>query len=361
MRAALYHGPGDVRIGDVPEPEPDPGQVLIRVELCGICGTDLHEFYDGPVFCPTAHEPHPLTGSTAPVVLGHEFVGVVEQVGVDVADLEVGARVVVEPRQTCGECRACTSGHYNRCARAATIGLQGGGGGLAERIAVDASLVHAIGLISPEVGAVVEPLAVAMHAVRVADVPIEGAHAVVFGAGPIGLLISWVLRKQGAASVTVVEPSPTRRERAGHFGADSILDPARDDVSRMIMDATSREGADLALECAGVDASLAGCIDAVRPGGTVVNVAIAGKPLTVDLLPLIVKEARIFGSICYADDHPAAIQMLTDHEFPVEQFVTSRIQLEDLVEKGIRAMGENPESQVKVLVAPSAAAVSGSL
>jgi (R,R)-butanediol dehydrogenase / meso-butanediol dehydrogenase / diacetyl reductase len=72
MRAALYHGPGDVRIGDVPEPEPDPGQVLIRVELCGICGTDLHEFYDGPVFCPTAHEPHPLTGATAPVVSAGE-------------------------------------------------------------------------------------------------------------------------------------------------------------------------------------------------------------------------------------------------------------------------------------------------
>lgn len=355
MRAALYHGPGDVRIQDIPEPEPGPGQVLIRVELCGICGTDLHEFYDGPVFCPTAHDPHPLTGATAPVVLGHEFVGVVEQVGVDVAGLEVGARVVVEPRQTCGKCRACTSGYYNRCPQAATIGLQGGGGGLAEQIAVDASLVHDIGRLSPEVGAVVEPLAVAMHAVRVTGLDVEAAHVVVFGAGPIGLLVSWVLKKQGASSITVVEPSATRRERARYFGADTVLDPTLDDASATIREATHGEGADLALECAGVDAALAGCLDAVRPGGTVVNVAIAGKPLTVDLLPLIVKELRILGSICYADDHPAAIQMLTDHEFPVEQFVTGRIALEDLVDKGIRAMGDDPESQVKVLVEPSGA------
>jgi (R,R)-butanediol dehydrogenase/meso-butanediol dehydrogenase/diacetyl reductase len=349
MRAALYHGPGDVRVEDVATPSASAGQVLIRVELCGICGTDLHEFYDGPVFCPTATEPHPLTGATAPVVLGHEFVGVVEALGDGVAGLAVGDRVVVEPRQTCGSCRACTSGHYNCCPDAATIGLQGGGGGLAELIAVDSALVFPIGDLAPEVGVVVEPLAVALHAVRRAG-DVAGSRAVVFGAGPIGLLVVWVLRTLGAAEVVVVEPSAVRRGRAPVFGADRVVDPTSEDPVAAVR--AGCEGSDVAFECAGVEATLAGALDAVRPGGVVVNVAIAGKPLAVDLLPLIVKEVSLLGSICYADDHAAVIALLRENDFPVDQFVTGRIGLEELVEDGIRPLAEQPEAHVKIVVAP---------
>jgi len=351
MRAALYYGPHDVRIEDVADPELGDSQVLIRVELCGICGTDLHEFYDGPVFCPTPTEPHPLTGATAPVVLGHEFVGIVEAFGADVHGLGVGTRVVVEPRQTCGSCPACTSGRYNSCPDAATIGLQGGGGGLAERIAVDSALIFPIGDLPAELGVVVEPLAVALHAVRRAG-DVGGSRAVVFGAGPIGLLVVWVLRTLGAEHISVIEPSRTRRERATYFGADQVIDPKVGDPVERVRAVTAGYGMDLAFECAGIEACLAGALESVRPGGVVVNVAIAGKPLTVDLLPLILKEVSVLGSICYANDHQAVIDLLRVHEFPVDQFITGRIALDELVEHGIRPLAEEPEVHVKIVVSP---------
>jgi (R,R)-butanediol dehydrogenase / meso-butanediol dehydrogenase / diacetyl reductase len=351
MRAARYYGPGDVRIDEIPEPEPGDGQVAIRVEWCGICGTDLHEYYDGPVFCPTATEPHPLTGATSPVVLGHEFVGVVEAIGAGVSRARLGERVVVEPRQTCNECDACRSGHHNCCPSAATIGLQGGGGGLAELIAVDEGLVYPIGDIPADVGAVIEPLAVALHAVRQAGT-VEGASAAVFGAGPIGLLVTWMLKVHGAGSVVLVEPSVTRRGRGPAFGADRGVDPKAEDVVAAIREATGGKGVDVAFECAGKDAALAGCLESVRPNGTVVNVAISGRPMSVDLLPLILKEIRLVGSICYANDHQAVIDVLAEHPFPVAEFVTGRIPLADLVEQGIRPLAEDNESHVKILVAP---------
>ena len=351
MRAALYYGPRDVRVEDVADPEVGPGQVLIRIELCGICGTDLHEYYDGPVFCPTATEPHPLTGATPPVILGHEFVGIVEAVGADVDTVAVGARVVVEPRQTCGSCPACTSGRYNSCPDAATIGLQGGGGGLAEWIAVDSSLVFPIGDLPAEVGAVVEPLAVALHAVRRAG-DVHRSHAVVFGVGPIGLLVVWVLRALGAKHISVVEPSRTRRERAGVFGADLVVDPSESDPVVAVRAASAGHGADVAFECAGIEACLIGALESVRPGGTVVNVAIAGKPLTVDLLPLILKEVSLLGSICYANDHQAVIDLLRAHPFPIEEFITGRIALDQLVEQGIRPLGEQADAHIKIVVSP---------
>lgn len=355
MRAARYYGPRDVRIETIADPVPAPNQVLIEVELCGICGTDLHEFYDGPVFCPTADTAHPLTGETAPVVLGHEFVGVVRTTGAAVTDLVAGDRVVVEPRTSCGQCAACESGRYNCCPRAATIGLQGGGGGLAELIAVDRSLVFPIGGLSADLGAVVEPLAVAVHAVAQAGADPAARSAVVFGAGPIGLLIVWVLKSRGVSTVTVVEPSSTRRDRARVFGADRVIDPiAQRDPSAQVR--AGGEGVDLAFECAGRESALQACLESVRPGATVVNVAIAGRPLTVDLLPLIVKEIKLVGTICYANDHNEAIELLRGAEFPIAEFVTGRIGLDELVDGGIRALAENADAHVKILVSPSGTA-----
>lgn len=345
MLAARYYGPGDIRIDRIPVPTPAAHQVLIRNEMCGICGTDLHEFTEGPIFAPTATTPDPLTGERAPVVLGHEMVGIVEAVGAEVSDIAVGARVVVEPRQTCSECEQCQNGHRNRCAKAATIGLQGGGGGLAEYVAVDAQLVFDIGSLPAEIGAIVEPLAVARHAVMRADTEISGVRAMVVGAGPIGVLITWVLKGLGAAEVVVVEPDAQRRERALAFGATQILDPGEvDEVARW------QSRADLAFECAGLGVALQSCLDAVEPGGTVVNVAISGKPTQIDLLPFITKEVTLLGTICYAGDHQATIDLLQSTPFPVETFISSTIGLDDLVTEGLNELAENPGGHLKIVV-----------
>ena len=115
MKAARFYGPGDIRIDDIPEPKTRPGTVMVEVEWCGICGTDLHEYLEGPIFAPTADAPHPLTGEAMPITLGHEFARVVHEVGDGVDDVHVGDRVVVEPYIICGHCDACTQGRYNVC------------------------------------------------------------------------------------------------------------------------------------------------------------------------------------------------------------------------------------------------------
>ncbi|HET7399186.1 MAG TPA: 2,3-butanediol dehydrogenase [Intrasporangium sp.] len=341
-----------MRIDWVPEPEPGPGTVKIAVEWCGICGTDLHEYFDGPIFCPAPGKSHPLTGASLPVVLGHEFVGTVHSVGEGVRRIRLGDRVVVEPRRSCGQCAACTSGRYNCCPRAATIGLQGGGGGLAQYIVVDEDLVFQIGDLSAEVGALIEPLAVAHHAIGQGPRP-QGATAVVFGGGPIGLLVVWMLKAMGASTVCLVEPSEARRSRAGRLGADHALDPTAYPSTERMLEYAGLSDVDVAFECAGVEAALQGCLIAVRPGGTVVNVAISGRPLSLDLTPLLLKEIHLVGTICYANDHQPVIDLLRRYALPVETLVTKRIGLDQLVTAGFRALASGDENHVKILVSPT--------
>ncbi len=142
-----------------------PGTVKIAVAWCGICGTDLHEFLEGPIFTPPPGNPHVLSHEAAPVTLGHEFSGTVEELGEGVTGLAVGDSVVVEPYIVCNECGPCLSGHYNLCTKLGFIGLAGGGGGLSEKIVVDTRWVHPVGDIPLDEAALIEPLAVAYHAV----------------------------------------------------------------------------------------------------------------------------------------------------------------------------------------------------
>ncbi len=351
MRAARFHGRGDIRIEEIPEPAIRPGTVKIKVDWCGICGTDLHEYVDGPIFCPTPEKPHPLTGETSPVILGHEFAGTVAELAADVDDLSVGERVTVEPRLVCQSCSPCLAGHHNSCERAATIGLAGGGGGLAEYIVVDRELVFSLGEVTTEAGALVEPLAVAYHAVGRAQIA-PGATAAVFGAGPIGLLIVTVLRATGAGHISVVEPSAGRRRRALDAGADAVIDPLVEKADERIKELTGGAGADVAFECAGVDSVLAGCVAAVKARGTVVNVAIWSHPATLDMIPLVLKEVRLVGTICYAGDHQPVIDLLNAGKLSVDRFITRRIDLDDLVKGGLQTLLDGTGDHIKILVRP---------
>ncbi|MGB6180771.1 MAG: alcohol dehydrogenase catalytic domain-containing protein, partial [Rhodococcus sp. (in: high G+C Gram-positive bacteria)] len=206
MRAAVYHGPNKVEITDVPEPHPGAGQVKIHVGFNGICGTDLHEYYAGPIFIPT--EPHALTGQQMPLVLGHEFSGTITELGAGVTGWAIGDRVAIEPIYRCGQCGPCRAGNYNICQ---TIGFHGlmSDGGMAEYTVVPTDMLHALpDSVSLELGALVEPMSVAYHAATLGDVQ-AGDTAVVFGAGPIGIGLWFALRGKGLENVTVVEPSQT--------------------------------------------------------------------------------------------------------------------------------------------------------
>jgi (R,R)-butanediol dehydrogenase/meso-butanediol dehydrogenase/diacetyl reductase len=221
MKAARFHAREDVRIDDLPEPETREGTVKIKVDWCGICGTDLHEYLEGPIFTP-AEAPHPLTGERNPVQLGHEFAGHVTEVGSGVTGFAEGDAVTVEPTLFCGECAECRAGLTNLCRSLGFHGLSGGGGGFAEYTAVPASMVRPLGQVPTDLGALVEPLAVGLHAVRKSGVRI-GESAVVFGAGPIGLATITMLRAAGVTKVISVEVAQARKQLAEQTGASVVI------------------------------------------------------------------------------------------------------------------------------------------
>ncbi len=201
MRAAVYYGPNKIEIADVGEPEPAPGTVKVKVGYNGICGTDLHEYYAGPIFVPT--EPHPLTGQQMPLVIGHEFSGVITDIGAGVTGWSEGDRVAVEPIYRCGNCPACQAGNYNICAQIGFHGLMSDGG-MAEYTVVPTDMLHKLpDNVSLQLGALVEPMSVAYHAATLGEVR-SGDTAMVFGAGPIGIGLWFALRGKGLEDTFVV-------------------------------------------------------------------------------------------------------------------------------------------------------------
>lgn len=351
MKAARFYGPGDIRIDDVPEPTTRPGTVKVEVEWCGICGTDLHEYLEGPIFAPTADAPHPITGESVPITLGHEFAGIVAEVGDGVTRVRVGERVVVEPYIICGNCDACTNGRYNVCQTLGFVGLSGHGGGFSQYVVAQERWIHPLGELGTDVGALIEPLAVAHHAVKLSRAK-PGHTALVFGAGPIGLVTTAALKAACVEEVIVVEPADVRKAKAPVAGADHVLDPTTTDVVAAVHELTKGRGADVSFECAGIDAVLKSAILSTRAGGTVVNVAIWGHEASVAMNDLVFREVNVLGSLAYADDHPATIEMVASGKVDPFQFITGRIDLDDIVGKGFDELINNKEENVKILVSP---------
>lgn len=351
MKAARFHGRKDIRIEDIPEPVLRPGAVAIDVAWCGICGTDLHEYLEGPIFIPAAGHPHPLSHEEEPVTMGHEFSGTITALGDGVTNLEVNHNVVVEPYFACGHCMPCLAGRYNLCVQMGFIGLAGGGGGLSERIVVDQRWVHPVGNIPLDEAALIEPLSVGHHAF-VRSGAKAGDVAFVGGAGPIGLLLCAVLKAEGL-TVIVTEVSEARKSTARSTGvADHVLDPTQQDVVNRVHELTAGQGADVGFECSSVDSVLDQLLDGVRPGGVVVNVSIWGHPATVDMQKLVLKEIDLRGTIAYVNDHPATIRLVQDGKVDLAPFISARIPLDRLVEDGFETLIHHNETAVKILVHP---------
>lgn len=347
MRAAVYRGREDLVVDDVAEPLCGPGQIKVKVAHNGICGTDLHEYYAGPIFVPT--EPHPLTGYRLPLTLGHEFAGAITEVGEGVRDLAVGDRVTIEPVYRCGQCAACQVGHYNICRLIGFHGLMAPGG-MAEYTVVPAWMAHRLpDSISPELGALVEPMAVAYHAARLSEVH-EDSTAVVFGAGPIGIGIWFALRGIGVEAITVVEPSEERRNAIGALGADDVIDPTATDPVDHLTQRTRGHGVDAAFDAAGTEASVKagmGCLGARK---RLVAVAIYERPLVTDLLRLVMNESQVQGSLCYTSvDYRAVIDLMSRGHYDTTGWV-AHVPIDQVVEEGFAALRAG--RKMKVLVDP---------
>jgi (R,R)-butanediol dehydrogenase/meso-butanediol dehydrogenase/diacetyl reductase len=356
----VYYGPNKLEVADVPEPEVTAGTVKVKVGFNGICGTDLHEYYAGPIFVPT--EPHPLTGRQMPLTMGHEFSGVITDVGAGVTDYAAGDRVAIMPLYRCGHCGPCRAGNYNICRQIGFHGLMSDGG-MAEYTVVPTDMLHRLpDNVSLELGALVEPMSVAYHAATLGEPGPWGQErsdsggglvdgtSMVFGAGPIGIGLWFALRGKGVEDVFVVEPSATRRASIEALGART-LDPTAVDVPAFIADHTDGAGADAVFDAAGVapavETALA-CVGARRP---MVSVAIYEKPLTTPLLNLVMNESRIQGSLCYtAADFQAVIALMANDAYDPTGWVAS-IALDDVIDEGFEAL--HAGTKMKVLVDPS--------
>ena len=353
MKALMYYGKEDVRLEDVPEPELKPGTIKIHPAFTGICGSDVHLYYDGAVNGGgnSPDHPHPLTGETLPVVFGHEISGTIEAIADDVhTDMKVGDAVVVEAEIACGECPACKAGNYNDCDKLAGIGINGGGGGLSEHIVVPAEHVFPVGDIPLDQAAMIEPFAVAHHAIRAMD-PHEGQTAVVGGAGPVGLLIGTILRAKGVR-VIMSELSSARKEKAlQSHSADIVVDPSKEDLAERVRRETDEAGADLAFDAAGAEPVDHQLLEALKATGGLMVVALHGKPITLNLTKeLGFGEKFIRGTMGYANDHPDAIKLIHDRNIDLSTFITDRIKVEDIVDKGFRQLREDAENHVKIIV-----------
>ncbi len=348
MRAAVYRDRNDIAVLDVEEPECLPGHVKIQVAHNGICGSDLHEYYAGPLFIPT--EPHPLTGAQLPITLGHEFAGRVVDVGDGVRDVSVGDRVAVEAIYRCDECPACKAGHYNACQKIGFHGLMSDGG-MGERTVVPARMVHKLpDSVSDELGALVEPMSVAYHAAKLGDVS-TGDTAVVFGAGPVGIGLWFALRGLGVEDITVVEPAPARREAIGRLGATDVIDPTEADPAHYVQQRTSHRGADAVYDAAGVQPAVESGLSCLGTRKRMISVAIYENPFPVTLLKIVMSETLVQGSLAYtAEDYQAVIDLMASGHYDTTGWV-SHVPIDQVVEEGFAALRAG--RKMKVLIDPT--------
>lgn len=322
MQIAELIAPREFRIEERKIADPGPGEVQVRVDAVGICGSDLHAYGEGAI------------GDTPcqyPMVLGHEPAGTVLATGAGVTGWAPGDRAALEPALYCYHCEYCRAGRYNICANLRFLSNPGDPGFFRERINLPADNLLALpDAVSLELGSLVEPLAVALHSVRLASVS-AGETVAVFGAGPIGLLTIACLKVAGAARIWAFDPLPHRREMAARLGADTALDP--DGAEAAIAEDTKRRGVDCAIDCAARGGTTNQAIRAARHGGRVVLTGIhAGPVVPFETSPMRRKEL-VFYNVRRSNDEPAAaLQLLTEHAARFAPMLTHTRPLERIAE-----------------------------
>ena len=306
MPVAVYKGRGNVAVEEVTVPEPGPGQVLVQVVNCGICGSDLHMMIEGwgqPGF-----------------VGGHETSGVVARVGKAVSGWTAGDRVVVGPSPRCGECRRCKEQKPSQCERRSEMGTGGHMGAFAGFTVENASSLIAIpDGMSDRAAALAEPLAVALHGITRSGIQ-TGDTAMVFGAGPIGALTIAALKARGITQVAVVEPGATRRRLAGQLGASEVLEPSDLELFKpWEPDKIAARAVDVVLECSGKKAAMEAGLSQLKRGGRLVLVGAGMEPPSFDPNRLLLNELEVCGSFVYdADGFEQALSLLASDGFPVD-------------------------------------------
>ncbi|MBE6018088.1 MAG: 2,3-butanediol dehydrogenase [Lachnospiraceae bacterium] len=349
MKCAVYYGKNDVRLEDWPEPELKKNtDVKIKIDYCGICGSDLEEYYYGPVVVP--EKAHPMTGRKMPLILGHEFSGTVESVGSAVKSVRPGDRVVVNPVLGCGECYWCKKGVPCLCESMACIGLQSDGA-----FAEYAVIPEDNCMLVPE-GAdmasitLIEPCATAIRNLKRARMKV-GDNVLVIGAGTVGLLTIQAARLAGADKVMAVEVNEFRSEMALKLGADAVFSPFEDDLKKKIRGITGGRGIQIAIEITGKESSPVLALEVIEKGGTIVLVGICPEPSPLLTRNIARNEIDIFGVHGYTkDDIRDSISFISSGRIKAAELITGIIGIDSIVDKGFNKLGPNGEKEIKIIV-----------
>ncbi len=335
MKIARIHGPEDVRLDDLEMPEPGPRDAVLRVEACGICGSDVGYVKLGGMAGPAPE----------PVALGHEFMAVVDRVGSEVAHVAPGTRVVMNPIAAANDVGNGNASSGGFCGEV-----------LARNVTEPGVLFPVPDHVSAERAALAEPLGVGMQAVNQAQLS-ERDQVVVFGAGCIGMMAMVTLKDRGFENVAIVDVSDARLEIARKLGADLALNPERDDVWSVLREAHGTElllgtipcnGSDAYIECTGVGAVMSDILDQAKPGAHISVPALHREIFPMSLMTVMMKQLQIRGSMCYPDDFGETVELLS--RVDLTPIVTHHFALDDFAEA--LAIARDPQAAGKVMIHP---------
>src|SRR5579862_7895419 len=315
MKVVLFEKPGSLRVTAKDLRPLKAGEVLVHVDACGVCGTDVH-IVEG------------TSRSTPPVVLGHEYAGTIEDIAVEQNGLKVGDRVAIDPNISCGVCFYCRRGLVHLCSNLRALGVDIDGG-MAEKCIVPYKQLYAIPeKLSIEASAFIEPVSCVIHGIDKAGIR-AGDTVVILGGGTIGLMMLQLVRAAGAAKIIVIEPLEHKRKIAQRLGADEILDPTKIDLVSAIMDLTN-VGADVVIECVGRPQTMQTAIDLARRGGTVefFGVCPIGQTISVEPNKIYFKELTIVGSYVNPNTFSRAIAALDSGIIRVDEFQIDKFPLD---------------------------------
>lgn len=337
MLQQVMTAPKKIEFRDVAVPDIKSDQVLVKIMNIGICGSDIHVY----------HGEHPFT--SYPITQGHEVSGEIVEVGADIKEYQVGQKITIEPQFYCGKCHPCRNGKYNLCEELKVMGFQTTGTA-SEFFAVDASKVTPIPEdMSYEEGAMIEPLAVAVHAVKQMD-KVEGADIVVIGAGPIGNLVAQVAKGMGAAKVLITDISDVRLQIAKDCGIDTCVNTTKKNFGEVLVDEFGPDKADVIYDCAGNNVTMGQAIKYARKGSVIVLVAVFAGMAQIDLAVANDHELDIKSTMMYRhEDYVDAIRLVNDKKVQLKPLISKRFAFREFQE-AYEYIDNNRETTMKVII-----------
>lgn len=337
MLQQVMTAPGIIEFNEVPIPELKENDVLIKIVKIGICGSDIHVY----------HGEHPFT--TYPVTQGHEVSGEIVDLGANVSGLKKGQKVTIQPQVVCGKCYPCRHGKYNLCEELKVMGFQTTGVA-SHYFAVDASKVTLLPEdMSYDEGAMIEPLAVAVHAIKRAG-DVKDAKIAVLGAGPIGILVAQVAKAMGAKEVMITDITDIRLNKAKECGVDFFINTKAKDFGDSMLENFGPDKADVIFDCAGNDITMGQAIKYARKGSTIILVAVFAKMATVDLAVLNDHELDLNTTMMYRnEDYIDAISLVNEKKVTLNPLISKHFSFKDYL-KAYQYIDSNREKTMKVII-----------